>query len=273
VKLKIIQEEFFQSASVVYPSTETSASSTEPPTEASRSSQAVTLASPSAKLGSAKAQRMTAISGRRCYELLSKRDPLGCLLKTWLVTSRWVSTRCWLTWKPKATPAGRLLFQLVPSMPRIEETESGSSPSHWPTPNTMDSLPARSNIRKINNSRDGRKNRQVLSNLREAVVDPLYNQLWPTPVAHGDRAVNYKQGGTSLGYAARMWPTPTASENKAGTNPNGKMQKMLGNHPEVRNTGQGTLNPEWVSLLMGYPKGWTCLDDGQTDPGKTESLE
>ena len=225
MKLKIIQEEFFQSASVVYPSTETSASSTEAPTVESRSSQAVTLASPSARLGSAKAQRMTAISGRRCYELLSKRDPLGCLLKTWLVTSRWVSTRCWLTWKVKATPHGRLLFQLVPSMPRTEETESGSSPT-----------------------------------------------IWPTPVADGDRAVNYKQGGTSLGYAARMWPTPTANEDACGT-PSGKMQKMLGNHPEVRNTGKGSLSADWVEQLMGYPAGWTCLDDGQTDPGKTESLE
>jgi len=122
--------------------------------------------------------------------------------------------------------------------------------------------------------------------------------MWPTPVADGDRAVNYKQGGTSLGYAARMWatptavewkgrgpnskqqglaeqakmwPTPTANEDACGT-PSGKMQKMLGNHPEVRNTGQGSLSADWVEQLMGYPAGWTCLDDGEMDPGKTESL-
>ena len=34
--------------------------------------------------------------------------------------------------------------------------------------------------------------------------------LLPTPVADGDRRTNYKQGGTSLGYAARMFPTPRA---------------------------------------------------------------
>jgi hypothetical protein len=34
--------------------------------------------------------------------------------------------------------------------------------------------------------------------------------LWPTPVADGDRATNYAQGGTSLGFAVRNWPTPTA---------------------------------------------------------------
>jgi len=33
----------------------------------------------------------------------------------------------------------------------------------------------------------------------------------------------------------------------------------LGNDPNVRNTGEGTLASEWVELLMGYPKGWTDL--------------
>jgi hypothetical protein len=48
-----------------------------------------------------------------------------------------------------------------------------------------------------------------------------------------------------------MWPTPTANEDAAGR-PEGKMQKMLGNHPEVRNKGEGTLSYKWVSWLMGY---------------------
>ena len=41
--------------------------------------------------------------------------------------------------------------------------------------------------------------------------------LWPTPVADGDRTTNYKQGATSLGFAAR-WsiPTPTPSDNWTG---------------------------------------------------------
>ena len=36
----------------------------------------------------------------------------------------------------------------------------------------------------------------------------------PTPVADGDRTTNYKQGGTSLGYAARseLFPTPSATK-------------------------------------------------------------
>jgi len=51
-----------------------------------------------------------------------------------------------------------------------------TSPTLLPTPNTMDSLPPRDNtkLREWNNSRDGRKNRVALSNLREAIQDPHY---------------------------------------------------------------------------------------------------
>jgi len=68
-------------------------------------------------------------------------------------------------------------------------------------------------------------------------------------------------------YSSSLWPTPTANEDACGT-PNGKMQKMLGNHPLVRglpdqenpeNFGKhsGPLNPDWVEQLMGFPTGWT----------------
>jgi hypothetical protein len=58
----------------------------------------------------------------------------------------------------------------------------------------------------------------------------------------------------------KMFLTPGANEDAAGK-PTGKMQRMLGNSPEVRNTGKGTLNPDWVEWLMGYPPGWTDITD------------
>jgi hypothetical protein len=103
--------------------------------------------------------------------------------------------------------------------------------------------------------------------------------MWGTPTANDakDSQYAYSRGDKTkpvlkLPGQVQMWPTPTANEDAAGT-PNGKMQRMLGNHLEVRNTGQGSLNPDWVEALMGYPQGWTSLDDGETDPGKTESPE
>lgn len=65
------------------------------------------------------------------------------------------------------------------------------------------------------------------------------------------------------GIGAGYWPTPTANEDAAGT-PKGNMQRMLGNHPDIRGSTpeewkRGTLNPDWVEWLMGWPIGWTDL--------------
>ena len=91
--------------------------------------------------------------------------------------------------------------------------------------------------------------------------------LWATPTAAisvGTTRPPSKGGGSrDLRQDVKMWPTPTANEDAAGT-PNGKMQAMLGNHPDVRGTTpeewqRGSLNPQWVEWLMGYPEGWTDL--------------
>ncbi len=75
--------------------------------------------------------------------------------------------------------------------------------------------------------------------------------------------------GTGSGLSVRAWPTPQANEDAAGT-PNGKMQRMLGNHPDIRSTGDGTLAVDFVCLMMGYPKGWveitTALDGSAVLP-------
>jgi hypothetical protein len=169
-----------------------------------------TLASPSASPGSEQARRMTATSGLSIAVLSKSSGPLGSLEKMLLGTSVWGSTVCCLTWTPSGTPAGRLLFRLVPSMQDTDEIESGL----WPTA-TQDSA--------------------------------------------SNRSTRYKQGGLPLAMAVKLWPTPSANEDAAGT-PNGKMQKMLGNHPEIRASGPGTLNPTWVEWLMGFPLGWTVLE-------------
>ena len=98
------------------------------------SSQQDTLVNPSVKQVSAKAKKTHATSGRTSAKLLHPKDPLGLFSKTFMVTSAWDSTRCSLTWSPKATPQGRLLFQLSPSAPHTKVTESGL----WATPRTTD---------------------------------------------------------------------------------------------------------------------------------------
>lgn len=65
-----------------------------------------------------------------------------------------------------------------------------------------------------------------------------------------------------------LWLTPQANEDACGT-PNGKMQKMLGNDPKIRGTtpeewARGTLNPNWVEWLMGWPIAHTDLEPLET---------
>jgi hypothetical protein len=72
---------------------------------------------------------MTATSGRILLDLYKSSGRVGCLAKMLLATSRWASMTCWLTWKDWATPGKRLLFRLYPSMPDIDEIDSGLLPT------------------------------------------------------------------------------------------------------------------------------------------------
>jgi len=74
--------------------------------------------------GSDEARKMTATSGRKLSEYLRRSDPVGLLARMLLDTSLWGSTTSLLTWKASATPRRRLLFRLVPSVPRTDEIES-----------------------------------------------------------------------------------------------------------------------------------------------------
>jgi hypothetical protein len=59
-----------------------------------------------------------------------------------------------------------------------------------------------------------------------------------------------------LGVAVKMWPTPRAFMHKDSTTDRGKS-----NFGEVVG---GQLNPMWVEWLMGFPLGWTDLEDSET---------
>ena len=183
-----------------------------PHSHSSTSSRQATPASPSVLPGSAKARKMTATSGRTSAALLHSKDPLGAFSKMFMATSLWASTRCYLTWKPQATPAGRLLFRLAVSMPRTAETASGSSPDMWATPNTMDHLPQRSAEALRRQANTTRKGRKRPANLREQ-VDPQTVKMWATPTAVDSQGTTGGAQGKSLRTDTRLWPTPTTQSN------------------------------------------------------------
>ena len=195
-----------------------------------------TLASLFPKPASDEARKMTVTSGLRCLESYVKPDPLMSCVKMLLATSRWASTQCYLIWKEKVTPANRLLFQLSPKMPNIDETGSG----FWLTPTAVQMEPTegRREKRKAYRESIGRKDVAgcLAGCLAEQVATP---KMWPTP-----RASEYKDVG------------PVGSKSHTHMDKKGYLCAKVKDPEQPK----GSLNPDWVEhYLMGYPLGWTNL--------------
>jgi hypothetical protein len=196
------------------------------------SSVGASLANPSALPEDRKPRKTTVTSGRKCAALLHSRDPLGSLAKMLLGSSRWHSMTCWLTWKALATPRGRLLFRLLPSMRDIAATEFGSL---LPTPTAQN----------YGTNQGGASGRT--GPVRPSLSTMAKYSLWPTPTSITDT------GGAAL----CKWGGARSRE---------KIRAMVGD-AELN----GALNPEWVEWLMGYPIGWTALDPSEMPSSRKSS--
>ena len=203
--------------------------------------------------GSEEARKMTVTSGLKCLELYRRSGPLGLLVKTLLASSIWRSTRCTLTWKTKVTPSKRLLFRLVPSTPRI----GGTGAPLLPTMTAQDYKHRGPNSRQ-----------QGL---------PEYVRMWPTPKATdykgigpvGSKSAYHDLKKNNLKGVVMFYPTPTTGAGLCGGTGNFQQLKKLQEAGQIteeerRNMSQGNggqLNPTWVEALMGFPSGWTDLED------------
>ena len=102
---------------------------------------------------------------------------------------------------------------------------------------------------------------------------PNTEGLWPTPAASASswgQRVLYKQGGMPLGMAVAMWPTPTAQDSKNNAGPSQLKRNAL----PLNAAAGGSLNPDWVEALMGFPPGFTRLDPPPSaTAGRTDSPE
>jgi hypothetical protein len=97
----------------------------------------------------------------------------------------------------------------------------------------------------------------------EQTIKGTESGLWPTPVASdiSSRNTKYKQGGTSLSLAVKIYPTPTCHNSKEGAFPSEYNRKT----PSLATHAGGKLNPTWVEWLMGWPLEWTDLKPLETD--------
>ena len=185
-----------------------------------------TLANLSVWPGSEQARTMTVTSGRRFADLLKGADPACCCARMLLGMSRWASTLCFLTWRGSATPGNRSLFQLVPSMPDTNETECGL----WPTASARDWKDTPGMARTGTNPDGSTRKRE------DQLARAVYARMWATPRSNiRPSHMIYDRGRHNL------------EEQVGASVPHG-----------------GKLNPAWVEWLMGYPVGWTDLEDSET---------
>jgi len=170
------------------------------------------------------------ISGRKCLDLSGNAGPLGLLEKMLLESSSWAWTKYSLTWRAKATPQGRLIFQLARLAPRTSANGSGllhtptakanqMAPSMamrdkgswglmWPTPNARENGGGE--------YQDPEKIRARMAKGYQANLGDIV-KLWPTPrvsMANGPPAKEIAQGNPKrrLETEVELWQTPVADD-------------------------------------------------------------
>jgi hypothetical protein len=104
-------------------------------------------------------------------------------------------------------------------------------------------------------------------------------KMFPTPDANcgnrgpaKDPAATHRPSGAqrqmTINDAVKMWPTPTSiSPAKNGYNEAGNSCGLVAIRKRISDEDSqatGQLNPMWVEWLMGFPLGWTDLEDSET---------
>lgn len=83
----------------------------------------------------------------------------------------------------------------------------------------------------------------------DATGDPLKGKEWNGKNRHSIKLIQ----------AVKMLPTPTAHDSKDVSA--GDFRRHT---PPLGCVAGGSLNPEWIEWLMGFPTGWTDLKHSET---------
>ena len=142
----------------------------------------------------------------------------------------------------KATPSNRLLFQLAPSERGTGGTESGLP--LMPTPQAMQSPDKTEKVIRLKEQGKPLMSRSEGDNSRQYNMKDwmIYHGMLPT--------------ATTRDYKGGRKPETLEESGRTETNSLNDTVNSLEGHT-------GSLNPNWVEWLMGYPIGWTDLKDSE----------
>lgn len=116
---------------------------------------------------------------------------------------------------------------------------------------------------------------------RRRPLVPLTSEIasssWPTPtVSEAERGHGYHKSGNRIyptltgavgaapGPGGKYFPTPSAQDGHNSSLPPSQAGRDTIPGRLVEEGAGGNLNPPWVAWLMGFPIGWTELEDSET---------
>ncbi len=159
----------------------------------------------------------------------------------------------------------------------------------WPTPAAQESQPTEEFVQELRANQDSPNQRTYLPGRKWHTQNTLSRavRLWPTPrTPTGGRTVREKRPSKVTGsyleealadperyfnpersselsdaVAVQLWPTPTESMADRVIGPKDNHDTVAGLRALDPSMIGGQLNPTWVEWLMGFPEGWTALED------------
>lgn len=185
-------------------------------------------------------------SGVKWRGLFARFDPSTHSLRTAQLSLIEDSNGCYPTLPRSGLMLRGECFLLQTLAPRICESESGSSGETWATPKAS----------------DGEKGGPNQRHGTGSMTLPAQVSRWPTPVTNG------MNGGSNSRNSAKkrgMFPTATATASKGWSkNHNRAMTDDRLDYTIEREANEsgnhGRLNPDFVSWLMGWPRGWEAVE-------------
>jgi len=212
---------------------------------------------------------------------LAKFDPPSCSWKTFQQSLLGEGCESLQSLPPSGMTRDGVLYQLQMSEPTTAENDGG----FWPTPTVGGDGNPPSILRRKGNHWIRPSGKKAQFCLDQAVqmwptptADPFRSRggdrknemgldrmakTWPTPTARDDRGPASRI--LDLNRAVKQWPTPTVQMSRPDMNRQNRPTSGsddLGSAMKKETGGQ--LNPTWVEWLMGYPCGWTVLEDWAT---------